>query len=123
MEDPRLVERRDGIIQTYHKCREHPSFHDAVFLEKMQSCITYPHDKHRFGAYLRKALFNEWNKSSSPSAKKSSPSSQRNCLKDVSEWVFQQQERERMNVPLQKEGLNPDQQAEINRLLKELGEI
>lgn len=123
MRDPRLIERKDDIIQAYHECREHPSFNDADFQQKMQSCIAYPHDKLRFGTYLRKALLNEWHKSSSPSVKKSSPTSQRPCPKDVPEWVFQQQERERMNVPHQSEELNPDQQAEINRLLKELGEI
>lgn len=123
MEDPRLVERMNGIIQTYHECREHPSFIDSDFQQKMLSCITYPHDPHRFGAYLRKALLNEWNKPSSRPAKKSSPPSPLPCSKDVPEWVFQQQERQRMNLPHRNEGLNPDQQAEANRLLKALGEI
>lgn len=120
-QDPRLHERKDGIIQTYHQCREHPQFHKQDFKQKLQTCITYPHQKHRFGAYLRKALHNEWNKPSP--LKKSPPIPQQPRPSDVPPWVLQQQEQEKSQIPPPKESLTADQQAILDGLLRDLGEM
>jgi len=115
--EPLLQERLGGIIQAYQASSVHPSFDIFHFKKKMLSCMNYPHDKKRFGSYLLKALQNDWNKQGyyPPS------SPPRTRPRDVPEWVWRQQEHP--SQPSDEDEITPEQKAEIDRLLRLLGEI
>lgn len=119
--DPQLLERLASIVEAHQKCCTHPQYTHQAFLEKLTTCVKYPHDKRHFAAYLLKAILNEWNKPKRPAPPSVKPS--KPCPNDVPVWIWEQQERQKLGIAKESIPLQPDQQAEINRLLKELGEI
>jgi hypothetical protein len=115
-----LQVRLPHIVSVYHAWKEHPCFTPAAFREKLEYCIRYSHQKAAFGAYLHKALLNEWNKKprtrTSEKPAKSVPT-------DLPEWVATQNDRYSQSTKPQNNELTPDQKAELNRLLKALEEV
>jgi hypothetical protein len=105
-----LQERLPQIMKVYHALKDHPRYTPASFRDKLESCIRYSHQKPAFGAYLHKSLLNEWNKKQPKST-------------DLPEWVITQTERYDPSNHSQNNQLTPEQQAEINRLLKALEEV
>ncbi len=88
-EDQRLVERSTEIIQAYLQCHHHPGYDEIKFNKKMLTCLEYPYvKKENFGAYLLKALLNEWN--AKPSVSSTSSRSHSNdterLLRELGEW-------------------------------------
>ena len=119
--DQRLQERMTGIIQAYENCCTHPSFSISDFKQKMLICLNYCQDKQRFGPYLYKALLNEWKKPASPP--NSLPKPPRTRPHDVPEWVWRQQESPPKSNPTDEDEIDPELKAEIEDLLRQLGEI
>ena len=120
-EDSRLLERASGIIQTYHSLNKHPAFNMKDFKQKVLICLDYCHDKQRFGAYLYKSLLNEWKKTVSPP--NSLPKPPRTRPHDVPEWVWRQQESPPESNSADEDEIDPELKAEIEDLLRQLGEI
>lgn len=114
-----LQERWPQILSVYHKCKEHPHFTPAAFCDKLEYCMRYPHNKAFFRAYLHKALLNEWKNPLQP--KKKQPAKPKQS--DVPVWITQQDERYPQRKNERNNGLTPEQQAEIDRLLKALMEV
>ncbi|WP_134703780.1 hypothetical protein [Ammoniphilus sp. YIM 78166] len=123
-QDHRLRERSNDIIQVYHQCRADPRFDLQLFHKKLITCINYSHDPKRFGAYLLKAIHNEWklpqHSISHPIVPFSPSPSTQQRPRDVPEWVWKQQQG---LTPPNTDKLSPEQQAIADRLLRELGEL
>lgn len=118
-----LQERLPHIVSVYHTWKEHPHFTPAGFLKKLESCIRYPHQRAAFGAYLHKALLNEWTNKPRTPEKSQLAKPIPNVPNDVPEWVRTQAERYSHPNQPQNNALAPEQQAEIDRLLKALEEV
>jgi hypothetical protein len=115
-----LQKRLPQIALVYHIWKEHPNF--TGFRDKLESCISYSHQKPAFGAYLHKALLNEGNKKPPTQLSKKSPPI--NFVPhDIPEWVKNQNERYSQPNQPQNTELTPEQKAELDRLLKALGEV
>jgi len=117
--DPELQRRAQDIEQVYHQCKNHPRYDHGLFLQKVQTCLRYAHDPRRFASYLHKSLRNEWTKPTpSPTPPKPTPRVKERPH-DVPEWVWRQQYGPQ-EEPVE---ISPEQKAEIEDLLRQLGEI
>jgi hypothetical protein len=121
-QNPLFYERSEQILKVYHLCKSHPSYTLDSFLVKLNHCIYYPHDPRYFAPYLHKSLLNEWEKN--PPTRKMSPTVQMPPrLNDVPEWILRQAESAKLKVKEEVDESPPELMAEINQLLRDLGEI